>query len=111
MPLSYYDSDTDLNLLKGKTIVILGSVHSYPLRDGSNSPISIRYGNQGSAQAQNLRDTGVENVLVANRDDSYAQTAKADGFTVENDFSKAAAVADGENDLIMPRNPTLKVPL
>ena len=44
----YYDDDADLDLLKGKTVAILG------------------YGSQGHAQAQNLRDSGV-NVVVGQR--------------------------------------------
>ena len=44
----FYDNDADLSLLKGKTIAILG------------------YGSQGHAQAQNLRDSGV-NVIVGQR--------------------------------------------
>ena len=44
----YYDKDADLNLLKNKTIAILG------------------YGSQGHAQAQNLRDSGCK-VIVAQR--------------------------------------------
>jgi ketol-acid reductoisomerase len=44
----YYDNDADLSLLKGKTISIIG------------------YGSQGHAQAQNLRDSGL-NVLVGQR--------------------------------------------
>lgn len=58
---------------------------------------SSSFGNQGSAQAQNLRDSGIPNeqILIANRVDSYADTARAKGFTVEHDFSKAAEVADG----------------
>lgn len=44
----YYDHDADLSLLKGKTIAILG------------------YGSQGHAQAQNLRDSGVQ-VVVGQR--------------------------------------------
>lgn len=74
----YYDADADLSLLEQKKIVFLG------------------YGNQGGAQAQNLRDSGVpnENILIANRDDEYATKAKAEGFTVENSFEKAAAMAD-----------------
>lgn len=57
-----------------------------------------RFGNQGAAQAQNLRDSGIPNekILIANREDSYAADAKSKGFTVEHDFVKAAAVADGE---------------
>lgn len=42
----YYDSDADINVLKGKTITVIG------------------YGSQGHAQAQNLRDSGCQ-VLVA----------------------------------------------
>lgn len=55
------------------------------------------FGNQGAAQAQNLRDTGIpnESILVANRPDSYAEDAKSKGFNVEHDFPKAAALADG----------------
>lgn len=57
------------------------------------------FGNQGAAQAQNLRDSGIPNdkILIANREDHYAEDAKSKGFTVEHDFSKAAAVADGES--------------
>ncbi|KAI0692792.1 IlvN-domain-containing protein [Cytidiella melzeri] len=74
----YYDADADLNLLSGKTIVFLG------------------FGNQGAAQAQNLRDSGIPNekIIIANRPDSYAEDAKSKGFSVEHDFSKAAQVAD-----------------
>ncbi|KAI0801198.1 IlvN-domain-containing protein [Fomes fomentarius] len=74
----YYDSDTNLDLLKDKTIVFLG------------------FGNQGAAQAQNLRDTGIPNdkIIVANRPDSYAEDAKSKGFNVEYDFAEAAKAAD-----------------
>ncbi|MCA9076142.1 MAG: ketol-acid reductoisomerase [Planctomycetaceae bacterium] len=44
----YYDDDADLSLLKDKTIAILG------------------YGSQGHAQAQNLKDSGL-NVIVGQR--------------------------------------------
>jgi ketol-acid reductoisomerase len=56
-----------------------------------------RFGNQGAAQAQNLRDSGIpnEDILIANREDSYGADAKAKGFNVEHDFGKAAPVADG----------------
>ncbi len=46
MAKMYYDSDADLGVLKNKTIAIIG------------------YGSQGHAQAQNLRDSGL-NVIVA----------------------------------------------
>jgi ketol-acid reductoisomerase len=57
----YTESDASLEPFAGKTVAILG------------------YGNQGRAQALNLQDSGV-NVIVGNRDDSYAEQAKADGF-------------------------------
>ena len=58
----YYDKDADLNELKGKTIAIIG------------------YGNQGHAQANNLRDSGCK-VIVGNvKGDRYWQQAVADGF-------------------------------
>jgi len=74
----YYDSDADLSLLNDKLIVFLG------------------FGNQGAAQAQNFRDSGIPNdkILIANREDSYAEDAKSKGFVVEHDFEKAASVAD-----------------
>jgi ketol-acid reductoisomerase len=46
MAKMYYDKDADLNVLKGVKVAIIG------------------YGSQGHAQAQNLRDSGVE-VIVA----------------------------------------------
>ncbi len=46
MAKMYYDNDADLGVLKNKTIAIVG------------------YGSQGHAQAQNLRDSGL-NVIVA----------------------------------------------
>jgi ketol-acid reductoisomerase len=39
----------------------------------------LGYGNQGRAQALNLRDSGVH-VIVGNRDDEYRERAIADGF-------------------------------
>jgi len=58
----YYEKDGDLKYLKGKTVAIVG------------------YGSQGHAQAQNLRDSGV-NVIVAQRPGSkHYQQAIADGF-------------------------------
>ena len=47
----YYDNDADLSLLKDKTIAILG------------------YGSQGHAHALNLRDSGL-NVIVVQREGS-----------------------------------------
>lgn len=54
-----------------------------------------------------MRDSGIPNeqILIANRVDSYADNARAKGFIVEHDFAKAAEVADGlvsniESDII-----------
>ena len=44
----YYDSDANLDYLKGKTVAVIG------------------YGSQGHAHAQNLRDSGVR-VIVGQR--------------------------------------------
>jgi ketol-acid reductoisomerase len=58
----YYDKDANLNHLKGKKIAIIG------------------YGSQGHAQAQNLRDSGL-NILVSQRKGSENyQFALRDGF-------------------------------
>lgn len=94
--LSYYDSDANLDILKDKKIVFLGSVQlSYKCFHLNYYIYS--FGNQGAAQAQNLRDSGIPNssILIANRKDYYADDARSKGFIVEHDFGKAAAVADG----------------
>ncbi len=72
----YYDRDADVNLIKGKKVVVVG------------------YGSQGHAHAHNLRDSGVENVVVALRSGS-GSVAKAEsaGFTVQSP-AEAAATAD-----------------
>jgi ketol-acid reductoisomerase len=59
----YYDEDADLSFVKEEVVAILG------------------YGNQGRAQALNLRDSGV-NVIVGNIRDSYYDQAVEDGFEV-----------------------------
>jgi len=70
----YYDKDADVAPLKGKTIAIVG------------------YGNQGQAQAKNLRDSGCRVIIGSIRDASYDQ-AKKDGFEVY-DIAEAAKRAD-----------------
>lgn len=60
----FYDDSCDLKYLKGKTIAVLG------------------YGSQGHAQAQNMRDSGL-NVIIGLRPDSKsAPVAREDGFEV-----------------------------
>jgi ketol-acid reductoisomerase len=70
----YHDEDADLGLLEGKQIAVIG------------------YGNQGRAQALNLRDSGVS-VVVGNRQDSYLERAVADGFETMT-ILEAAGLAD-----------------
>ena len=72
----YYDRDADVNLIKSKTVAIVG------------------YGSQGHAHAMNLRDSGVDNVIVALREDSGSRKkAEAAGFKVMTP-AEAAKVAD-----------------
>ncbi|VAX07098.1 Ketol-acid reductoisomerase (NADP(+)) [hydrothermal vent metagenome] len=75
----YYDRDADVNLIKGKKVVIVG------------------YGSQGHAHAANLKDSGVNDIIVALREDSASRAkAEAAGFKV---MTAAAAAAWG--DVIM----------
>ncbi|WP_426451201.1 ketol-acid reductoisomerase [Paenibacillus sp. S-38] len=70
----YYEKDADLNVLKGKTIAIIG------------------YGSQGHAQAQNLRDSGLKVVIGLRQGRSFDQ-AKNDGFDVYS-VAEATKIAD-----------------
>ncbi|KAI9675462.1 MAG: hypothetical protein M1822_008940 [Bathelium mastoideum] len=79
----FYDKDCSLEALAGKTIVFIG------------------YGNQGRAQALNLRDTfksasisPAPQIKIANPKDSYAKTAEEDGFGYTSEWGAAAAEAD-----------------
>ncbi len=60
---TYYENDAELNVLKGKTIAIIG------------------YGSQGHAHAQNLRDSGLS-VVIGLREGKSFDKAKNDGFEV-----------------------------
>ncbi|TGM59103.1 ketol-acid reductoisomerase [Leptospira vanthielii] len=71
----YYDDSCDLNLLKGKTIAVIG------------------YGSQGHAQAQNMKDSGLK-VIIGLRDGSKSvKEAKEAGFEVFS-VAEAAKKAD-----------------
>jgi len=59
----YYDADADLKNLKGKRIAIIG------------------YGSQGHAQAQNLKDSGLDVIIGLRKGRSWDQAVK-DGFEV-----------------------------
>ncbi|HEU5377268.1 MAG TPA: NAD(P)-binding domain-containing protein [Ktedonobacteraceae bacterium] len=71
----YYDTDADLTRIQGKRLAFIG------------------YGNQGAAQAQNLRESGVKEIVVGNRGDAYREAALQTGFQV---LSIAEAAAWGE---------------
>ena len=61
----YYENDADFNLIKNKTIVVIG------------------YGSQGHAHALNLKDSGVKKVIIGSYEGSKsAKKAKEDGFEV-----------------------------
>ena len=51
----YYEKDADVSLIKNKKIAIFG------------------YGSQGHAHALNLKDSGVKEVVVANRENSQSK--------------------------------------
>jgi ketol-acid reductoisomerase len=61
MSTIYYDSDADPSVLEGRTVAIIG------------------YGNQGRAQALNLRDSGLT-VIVGGIQDATLEQAKSDRF-------------------------------
>jgi len=71
----YHDSDADLSIIQNKRLAFIG------------------YGNQGAAQAKNLRDSGVRQIIIGNRDDAYKDAALADGFRVVS-IAEAAAWGD-----------------
>src|SRR5476649_1987614 len=61
----YYDRDADVNLIKGKKLLVVG------------------YGSQGHAHAMNLRDSGVKDVRIALKPGSATiKKAEGAGFTV-----------------------------
>jgi ketol-acid reductoisomerase len=71
----YHDSDADLSIIQNKRLAFIG------------------YGNQGAAQAKNLRDSGVAEIVIGNRNDAYKDAALADGFRVVS-IAEAAAWGD-----------------
>ena len=73
-----HDSDADASVLNGKTVAVIG------------------YGSQGSAQANCMRDSGV-NVIIGSRPGPSADRAANDGFQVLP-FDKAAEQAKEEID-------------
>ncbi len=76
MAKRYYEKDGDLNVLKGRTVAIIG------------------YGSQGHAHALNLRDSGVDVVVAELPDTPNWAKAKAAGLRVMDaaEASKLASV-------------------
>ncbi|QEI07087.1 ketol-acid reductoisomerase [Pigmentiphaga aceris] len=72
----FYDKDTDLSLIKGKTVAIIG------------------YGSQGHAHAQNLNDSGVKVVVGLRKGGASWSKAEKAGLTVKevDDAVKSADV-------------------
>lgn len=60
---TFHEEDGNLSILKDKTISIIG------------------YGNQGRAQALNLRDSGLD-IIIGNIEDDYKKIALKDDFSV-----------------------------
>jgi ketol-acid reductoisomerase len=79
----YYDRDADLNLIKGKSVAVIG------------------YGSQGHAHALNMRDSGVSNVIVGLRPGSAsAKKAEGEGLKV-----LSPADAARQSDVVMMLTP------
>jgi ketol-acid reductoisomerase len=83
----YYDKDADLNLLKEKTVAIIG------------------YGSQGHAHALNLKESGVNVVVGLNEGNPDWEKADSAGLTV-----KVNAEAAKDADIIMMLVPDLIQP-
>ncbi|MFM8355042.1 MAG: ketol-acid reductoisomerase [Gammaproteobacteria bacterium] len=79
----YYDKDADLSIIQKMNVLIVG------------------YGSQGHAHANNLRDSGVKNLVIGLRQgsDSWRKAANA-GFAVQE-----VATAAKDADLIMILTP------
>jgi len=71
----YYDKDADLKYLEDKVVAVIG------------------YGSQGHAQAQNLKDSGLNVVVGLRKESSSWSVAEEDGFEVLT-TAEAAAKAD-----------------
>jgi ketol-acid reductoisomerase len=72
----YHDEDADLSVLKGKTVSVIG------------------YGSQGSAQANNMRDSGVNVVIGTSRNKHHDwENAQRDGFNVKT-VEEATRIGD-----------------
>ena len=71
----YFDADADLSLIRGRGVAVIG------------------YGNQGRAQALNLRDSGVTVTVALPEGSTRREKAAAEGFDV---MTAAEAVAGAD---------------
>ena len=78
----YYDKDADLGLLKDKTIAIVG------------------FGNQGAAQSQNLKDSGLKVIIAEVEGTPNWKLAQEAGFEVMD--AAAAAKAGDIVQILIP---------
>ena len=72
----YYDRDADLNLIKNKKVAVIG------------------FGSQGHAHAQNMRDSGVKDVIIAVRPGASAKKAEAASFKATRALGDAHQIED-----------------
>ena len=86
MAKMYYEKDADLDLIKGKTIGIIG------------------FGSQGHAHAQNLRDSGCRVIVAELPGSEVWEVAKGAGFKV----ATAAEVAREADTIVMLSPDTLQ---
>uniref|UniRef100_A0A7C1F3Z9 Ketol-acid reductoisomerase (NADP(+)) n=1 Tax=Ammonifex degensii TaxID=42838 RepID=A0A7C1F3Z9_9THEO len=71
----YYDQDANLDLLRERTVAVIG------------------YGSQGRAQAQNLKDSGIKVIVGLRLGSASAQMAREDGLQTAS-IGEAAQEAD-----------------
>ncbi|MEE9219514.1 MAG: ketol-acid reductoisomerase [Acidobacteriota bacterium] len=71
----YYDKDADLGLLRERKVAVIG------------------YGSQGHAQAQNLKDSGIDVIVGLRKESAHWKVAEKDGFKVAA-TPEAAKAAD-----------------
>src|ERR1039458_8193351 len=86
----YYEKDVDLNILKNKTVAVIG------------------YGSQGMAQSRNMHESGLNVVVGLRKDGSSWKKGKADGLTVMT-VEEASEVADVIHILIPDRSEERRV--
>jgi ketol-acid reductoisomerase len=83
----YYDDEVSMDVLKDRTVAVIG------------------YGNQGEAQAKNMRDSGVHVILGLRPNGSSWKRAEKDGFEVypvEEAVKRADVVHILIPDLVQP---------